>query len=803
MDTEVARKRRASHSSENEHPDNGRGPSSPAKRYKPIVALDEGRSTPTYASTINTINFKNPNSNQLWTGTPRPRPMPKVVSVDKLDEDLNIEAGYRFFDSAEDLGAGGFSKVKLARHKMTGQRVAIKCMDKRKLGADLCRVKTEVNALKALRGHPSICSLYQVLESTDRIYLVLELIEGGELFDHIVSKVRLPEHEASAITKQLLSVLAYIHSRGFAHRDLKPENILLSGPVCICGIPHIKLIDFGLCADSESSKLADGSRTHINALSTCCGSPAYAAPELLCLNENKTVNGSSTYSGPLVDVWSLGVISYALMIGRLPFDHENLSQLYRQIKAGLKPSQLPPWLSERAKSFLMSCLKTDPSKRCTVAELLKHPFIMSVKGECSAGSSCAQLKSQLVDGSVLIQSQFDEEVITRVSTFFPQLTFREIRSRLTNNGLDYVSATYYLYQSKLSSLNARISARKSISSAVCSPTPRTVRKASPDTPMTEAVPKIVVQPPRKSLVPTVPARMTPTTPRVAGVTNKRQSINTPLQVRTPLSPRSNEVKNYIATPKVSAISEEPRKTPSKVPGAGLGDSLNSSKGGDSTRKRPPLASLPTTPVKKRESLSAPVTPVKKSTPLKATPGTVTPSKTPGTSLFKRLIGLSSHKKNHHESVLTEPRTLSSDKEAKNIVQMSGFTSPTAAICALEHMLSGVGIKVTKKDPKNPFLLSCARGPQNKFTSGHFSGSPEVTFVLELCYFSECRALCIQRRRLRGSSWSYKKVCEEILHLCNSLPSQNESTTGDESGNPSSAHAAALSSKQQAPLSTAF
>lgn len=103
--------------------------------------------------------------------------------------------------------------------------------------------------------------------------------------------------------------------------------------------------------------------------------------------------------------------------------------------------------------------------------------------------------------------------------------------------------------------------------------------------------------------------------------------------------------------------------------------------------------------------------------------------------------------------------------------MSGFTSPTAAIAALEKMLTGVGIKVTKKDSKNPFLLSCARGPQNKFTSGHFSGSPEVTFVLELCYFSECRALCIQRRRLRGSSWSYKKVCEEILHLCNSLPAE--------------------------------
>ncbi|KAM7076529.1 maternal embryonic leucine zipper kinase isoform 8-T12 [Ciconia maguari] len=153
----------------------------------------------------------------------------------------------KYYELTETIGTGGFAKVKLARHLLTGEKVAIKIMDKRALGDDLPRVKIEIDAVKNL-SHQHICQLYHVIETSKKIFMVLEYCPGGELFDYIISKDRLSEEEARVFFRQIVSAIAYVHSQGYAHRDLKPENLLIDEE------HNLKLIDFGLCAKPKRGK---------------------------------------------------------------------------------------------------------------------------------------------------------------------------------------------------------------------------------------------------------------------------------------------------------------------------------------------------------------------------------------------------------------------------------------------------------------------------------------------------------------------------------------------------------------------
>ncbi|XP_075344821.1 maternal embryonic leucine zipper kinase isoform X7 [Mycteria americana] len=153
----------------------------------------------------------------------------------------------KYYELTETIGTGGFAKVKLARHLLTGEKVAIKIMDKLALGDDLPRVKIEIDAMKNLR-HQHICQLYHVIETSKKIFMVLEYCPGGELFDYIIAKDRLSEEEARVFFRQIVSAIAYVHSQGYAHRDLKPENLLIDEE------HHLKLIDFGLCAKPKRGK---------------------------------------------------------------------------------------------------------------------------------------------------------------------------------------------------------------------------------------------------------------------------------------------------------------------------------------------------------------------------------------------------------------------------------------------------------------------------------------------------------------------------------------------------------------------
>ncbi|XP_048360679.1 maternal embryonic leucine zipper kinase isoform X2 [Sphaerodactylus townsendi] len=266
------------------------------------------------------------------------------MAVDDYEELL------KYYEIRETVGTGGFAKVKLACHRLTGEQVAVKIMDKLALGDDLPRIKMEIEAMKSL-SHQHICRLYQVIETPEKIFMVMEYCPGGELFDYIIAKDRLTEEEACVFFRQIVSAIAYVHNHGYAHRDLKPENLLIDAE------HNLKLIDFGLCAKPKG-----GLDYHLN---TCCGSPAYAAPELI---------QGKAYIGSEADIWSMGVLLYALLCGFLPFDDDNVMALYKKIVRG--KYEVPKWLSPGSVLLLHQMLQVDPKRRIMVKHLLNHPWLM-------------------------------------------------------------------------------------------------------------------------------------------------------------------------------------------------------------------------------------------------------------------------------------------------------------------------------------------------------------------------------------------------------------------------------------------
>lgn len=284
------------------------------------------------------------------------------------------------------LGIGSFGKVKVAEHILTGHKVAIKILNRKKIKQmDMeekggCRnysfiafnssqqefehllfsplhcstciksfynvVRREIKILR-LFMHPHIIRLYEVVETANDIYVVMEYVKSGELFDYIVEKGRLMEDEARHFFQQIISGVEYCHRNMVVHRDLKPENLLLDSRA------NVKIADFGL-----SNVMRDG-----HFLKTSCGSPNYAAPEVI---------SGRLYAGPEVDVWSCGVILYALLCGSLPFDDENIPNLFKKIKGGIYT--LPNHLSPGARDLIPRMLLVDPLKRITIPEIRQHPW---------------------------------------------------------------------------------------------------------------------------------------------------------------------------------------------------------------------------------------------------------------------------------------------------------------------------------------------------------------------------------------------------------------------------------------------
>ncbi|XP_028092738.1 CBL-interacting serine/threonine-protein kinase 9-like [Camellia sinensis] len=206
------------------------------------------------------------------------------------------------YEIGKTLGEGSFAKVKYAKNTETGDSVAIKIIDRDRVLRHkiLSQIKREISTMKLIK-HPNVLKLIEVMASKTKIYIVLEYVGGGELFDKIAKLGRLKEDEARRYFQQLINAVDYCHSRGMYHRDLKPENLLLDS----FGV--LKVSDFGLSAFSQ--QIREDVLLH-----TACGTPNYVAPEVL------TDKG---YDGTATNIWSCGVILFVLMAGYLPFDEPN------------------------------------------------------------------------------------------------------------------------------------------------------------------------------------------------------------------------------------------------------------------------------------------------------------------------------------------------------------------------------------------------------------------------------------------------------------------------------------------------
>ncbi|KAG0146663.1 hypothetical protein CROQUDRAFT_657004 [Cronartium quercuum f. sp. fusiforme G11] len=248
------------------------------------------------------------------------------------------------FEIVKTLGHGSFGKVKLARHKLTRLHVAMKFLSKKKILTQEMRdrVKREIEYLSFLR-HPHIIKLYDVIQDNTDIVMVIEYLKG-ELFDYIVQVGKMPEQDARRFFQQIICAVEYCHLHNIVHRDLKPENLLLDHNL------NVKIADFGL-----SNIMRDG-----DFLKTSCGSPNYAAPEVI---------SGKLYAGPEIDIWSCGVILFVMLCGRLPFDDDHIPMLFKKINSGLY--SLPPHLSPGSRHLLSRMLVVDVNKRITISEIRK------------------------------------------------------------------------------------------------------------------------------------------------------------------------------------------------------------------------------------------------------------------------------------------------------------------------------------------------------------------------------------------------------------------------------------------------
>ncbi|XP_011347433.1 serine/threonine-protein kinase Chk2 isoform X2 [Ooceraea biroi] len=261
------------------------------------------------------------------------------------------------------LGSGACGEVKMIFTKNGSQKFALKTIQKNGFSAngnpfnDPEKIRNEVEILRKLK-HSCIIHMEEICDTPSTMYIVLELMEGGELFDRIRSRGKLSESCAKLIFYQVVLAVHYLHKQGITHRDLKPENILLANK---SDITLTKVSDFGM------SKLVDAE----SMLRTFCGTPMYVAPEIL------TTLGRSSYTNQ-VDVWSLGVILYACLSGSVPFNiHRTDIPLEAQIRRGLYgfPQSLFGHVSRNATELIKSMLTVNPRRRITVRQILLHPWL--------------------------------------------------------------------------------------------------------------------------------------------------------------------------------------------------------------------------------------------------------------------------------------------------------------------------------------------------------------------------------------------------------------------------------------------
>ncbi|KAI9320227.1 kinase-like domain-containing protein [Dichotomocladium elegans] len=319
------------------------------------------------------------------------------------------------------LGKGSSGRVKLGIHKVTGEKVAIKIISKAHLATSTAverAVKREIAIMKLIH-HPNIMGLLDVIDLSDspNLYLILEYVQGGELFDYLVSQGRLSEPEARKYFQQVIFGLDYCHRHLICHRDLKPENLLLDKD------HNIKIADFGMASLQPAGAL----------LETSCGSPHYASPEI--------VNGVP-YNGSASDVWSCGIILYALLCGHLPFDDDDIRELLNKVKTG--KYRMPDHISIGAQDLLQRILVVHPEKRIT-AKVQEHPWF-KIDTPLNPSILPDPPTAEEIGRPVSDSSKIDDRLLETLKVLWSDLSAEQVVEALLNEKHNMQKVTYVLLQ---------------------------------------------------------------------------------------------------------------------------------------------------------------------------------------------------------------------------------------------------------------------------------------------------------------------------------------------------------------------
>ncbi|KAK4876765.1 hypothetical protein RN001_009271 [Aquatica leii] len=315
------------------------------------------------------------------------------------------------YDLEETLGRGHFAVVKLAKHVFTGEKVAVKVIDKSKLDdVSKAHLFQEVRCMKLVQ-HPNVVRLYEVIDTATKLYLILELGDGGDLYDYIMRHdAGLSEQVARDYFRQIVKAISYCHRLHVVHRDLKPENVVFFEKLGV-----VKLTDFGF-----SNKFFPGQK-----LETSCGSLAYSAPEILL---------GDSYDAPAVDVWSLGVILYMLVCGQAPFQEANDSETLTMIMDC--KYTVPAHISKDCRDLIARMLVRDPEKRATLAQIAAHPWLAQNKDDQSVDIVPLITREQLSDDdhNLIVQKIVNGNIASK----------EEIQESIDKNAYNHITATYYL-----------------------------------------------------------------------------------------------------------------------------------------------------------------------------------------------------------------------------------------------------------------------------------------------------------------------------------------------------------------------
>ncbi|SAM84858.1 related to serine/threonine protein kinase [Ustilago bromivora] len=357
----------------------------------------------------------------------RPKPVSRLEREKKRHHNDPKNIGHWRLDKL--IGQGASGRVRLAVHDQTGQRAAVKIIPRTLINASRMSLRdADVKANKMILGvereivimklieHPNLLGLWDVYETSKDLFLIMQYVAGGELFDHLVAQGKLTPRDARSYFRQIIFGMDYCHRFNICHRDLKPENLLLDETKKI-----VKIADFGMAALQLTEKM----------LETSCGSPHYASPEIV---------SGKRYKGTASDIWSCGIILFALLCGRLPFDDPNIQQLLGKVRAG--KFVMPEWLEPASKDLIWRMLEVDPEKRIKMVDIMRHPWFTNNGKESSVNTVSTSLETLQMEQLTL--DTIDVDILGNLKTLWYELSEEDIVKELLAPGPSWQKTFYTL-----------------------------------------------------------------------------------------------------------------------------------------------------------------------------------------------------------------------------------------------------------------------------------------------------------------------------------------------------------------------